>query len=212
MIRLSSLVVSSLCWAFLLGCGENGKPASNITVDTSDPAIKVDTAKPIAKDDLLAAKPKLADLDKTITAKTTERAHLKAETEALRKQELDRLQGTWVLVYVEGDGMVGVPFLEKGMQLRFIDEKAIWINNGEENDEGTPFKLDPTQKPKALDFSEGMNCCRMIYDLEDDNLRIACFLGFPFGAPPDERPATFDHKKNERPVQLVVLEMRKQKK
>jgi len=110
-------------------------------------------------------------------------------------KELDRLQGTWILVSSEANGMkVDAAELKKtGITLVFKGEKfTVKLSNG---DTVGTFKPDPGKKPKAFDTraadpagktAEGVG----IYKLDGDTLTFCFVVGAGKDRPTEFQAAT----------------------
>lgn len=116
-----------------------------------------------------------------------------------------KLQGSWKLVAAE---LGGKPFPDevlKTMMLVLADGKYT-VTVGKQTDEGT-VKLDPTQKPRAMDIvgTRGPNKGKTIlaiYELKDTTLRVCYNLSGK------ARPAEF---KTGSDAQLFLVEYKRQK-
>jgi uncharacterized protein (TIGR03067 family) len=125
-------------------------------------------------------------------------------------QELQNLQGTWTVVLSEQNGERRRDLEEvKKMRLRIQGDKwTLDFNNNVGDQRAATMKLDPTQKPKAVDFAflKGLpvgETIRAIYELKGDDLKF-CF--------PDEskeRPKNFNT--TEGPGGRWLLVLRRQK-
>jgi uncharacterized protein (TIGR03067 family) len=100
-----------------------------------------------------------------------------ADAEKEAKQELDRLQGTWVLESVETKGAeLPKDTIAKNV-LAIRGDKLITTSGGKVLAEAT-FKIDPTKSPRWIDQTfknkEGKLVVRPgIYELTGDTLRLA---------------------------------------
>lgn len=126
----------------------------------------------------------------------------------LIKQEMNRFQGTWKQIGYERNG-VAQPFDEEhGWEPRTTftnDTFVVNIADGSTVIKGT-FKLDPTQTPKAIDYTDtfGVDAGKTflaIYCFEDDKL---IFCAAEDG---QERPAEFRTK----PGQVLRINQREVK-
>jgi uncharacterized protein (TIGR03067 family) len=126
------------------------------------------------------------------------------------KRELTNLQGTWTVVYSEVNGERRRDLEEvKKMRLTIKEDKWTleYYNNVKDKHVAT-LKLEPTQKPKAVDFkfSEGLltgETLLAIYELKGDDLKF-CFA--------DEsrlRPKNFDSREGIGGHWLLVLKREK---
>jgi uncharacterized protein (TIGR03067 family) len=122
-----------------------------------------------------------------------------AQDEAAKK-DLDSLQGVWQCVSMEIDGKSMPADQVKALKLTFKGNKASHPGADDKVEEAI-VKLDPTKKPKAIDFSplagsDNGAAIQAIYSLEKDTLKIC-------GASKDTtRPTEFKAGKG---VTLVVL-------
>jgi uncharacterized protein (TIGR03067 family) len=94
------------------------------------------------------------------------------------QKEYDALQGTWVLVRGEGN------FWWKGLRW-IIEGKHIKADHTASKFE-MPYKVDPGQRPKTIDFSFASTNLLAIYELEGQVLRICGVWGSP-----QQRPTEF---------------------
>lgn len=98
------------------------------------------------------------------------------ETKDAGKKELERLQGTWVMVGLEIDGKdVGANRIE-GTTLTIKGDRYC-TKVGKTEHECT-IRLDPTKKPPAIDMifakpGAAPETCEGIYEVKDGTLRIA---------------------------------------
>lgn len=118
------------------------------------------------------------------------------------KDELKKLEGIWVRIYVEADGKKLDDVNKKpedAIRLTIRGDKFTTRQGGGEV--VSTFKLDPTKKPKHIDLSETVEGKDKpkplpgIYELTDDVLKL-CFL-FPFEEKGDKlgmRPTEFSAK------------------
>jgi uncharacterized protein (TIGR03067 family) len=104
------------------------------------------------------------------------------------KKELKSLEGTWT---VESLSFQGKP--DKGAGGEFvITEGKITIKKKDGTNETVSFKIDPSKKPKQMDFTpeeEKKNAApgKAIYELDGDTLKICV-------GPPDKRPEEISDK------------------
>lgn len=115
-----------------------------------------------------------------------------ADDKDAAKADLAMFQGEWSMVSGLADGQ-GVPdaMLATGKRVCKDDETTVTL--GGQLILKARFTLDPTQKPKAIDYevTDGPTKGRKhlgIYEVEKDNLK------FCFGSPGAERPTTFESK------------------
>src|SRR5262245_26469518 len=120
---------------------------------------------------------------------------VQAEDPALKK-DLDQLQGQWSMASGSADG-VELPEAMRQSAKRVCkgDETTVTVNG--QVFMKARFTLDPTKKPKSIDYdmvggtTKGMKQLG-IYELESNTVR------FCFAAPGDERPAEFSSKPGDR--------------
>jgi uncharacterized protein (TIGR03067 family) len=102
------------------------------------------------------------------------------------------LSGTWTVESIEFMGMKINPPGAQQMTLTFNNGKAV-MNDGMRREE-TTYKLDDSQRPKAIDLFEpkgqANQAIKGIYKIEGNRLTIA----FPVNGPGVARPAAFDAK------------------
>lgn len=106
------------------------------------------------------------------------------------KDDLAKLQGTWVMVSGEADGQKGLERANATKRLVFKDDQAI-MQVGDQVLRRARIKLDPTKRPKTIDslIADGPNegaTSRGIYEIEGDQLKTC------FGRPGAERPKAFE--------------------
>ncbi|HEV3146364.1 MAG TPA: TIGR03067 domain-containing protein [Gemmataceae bacterium] len=120
----------------------------------------------------------------------------------LAKKDLEKLQGDWKLVAVEQNG-VKIEGNASAPDTLFRVEKTKYSTNTYQPwQEIGELKLDPTQKPKAMDatWNEGQNkeVAKAVYDLDGDKLRVAYLrverMGGAQALFADERPKDFKTK------------------
>ena len=135
----------------------------------------------------------------------------------LAKKDMEKLQGEWRLVAIEQNGVredaasSDILFRVKDAKYSSRTKDQDWQPLGE-------LKLDPTQKPKAMDASwaEGENkeLAKAIYEIDGDKLRIAYLreerMGGAQAVFSDERPKDFKMKpvedKKEPHLRVLYLE------
>jgi uncharacterized protein (TIGR03067 family) len=124
------------------------------------------------------------------------------------KEEMKKLQGIWVRIYVEADG-------KKSEDGKKDPEKAITLTiNGDKYDDET-FKLDPAKNPKhinvlTVDDKGKAITLPGIYELQGDVLKL-CFP-FPFEGNFDKigkRPTEFRSKRGGNDVLEVYKREKK---
>jgi uncharacterized protein (TIGR03067 family) len=91
------------------------------------------------------------------------------------KQDLERLEGTWVATSAEANGEAFSDEATKSMKLVVKGDKYTFTMGGE-HEKGT-LKLDPTKKPKTIDIhiTEGTEKGKTqlgLYELEGDTLKV----------------------------------------
>jgi uncharacterized protein (TIGR03067 family) len=107
------------------------------------------------------------------------------------KEELKKLEGTWVLVMSEQDGMKSDPEFAKNAKMVIKDGKMTVYAGKARSSEAT-ITVDPSKKPKTIDATQTFGGPKGkkvpgIYDLDGDNLKIC------FGE--KQRPKDFTGKK-----------------
>ena len=131
-------------------------------------------------------------------------------SEEVAKKELKALQGTWTVVYSEQNGERRRDVEEvKKMRLTIKDNKwTLEYHNNVKDKHVATLKLDPTQKPKAVDFkfSEGLTAGETmlsIYELKGDDLKF-CLPGES-----RQRPKTFNSREGIAGQWLLILKREK---
>ena len=110
------------------------------------------------------------------------------------KEELKKLQGTWLLVMSEQDGMKSDPnFVKNGKMV--ISGNKMTVYGGKVKSSEATIVLNPAKKPKTIDATQtygGPKGTKYlgIYELEDDTLKIC--LG------EKQRPKDFTAKKGSK--------------
>ena len=140
----------------------------------------------------------------------------------LAKKDMEKLQGEWRLVAIEQNGVKEDQF-PAGSEIRFRVKGAKYSSKlGEDpwHDIGE-LKLDPTQKPKAMDATwlEGdqKEIAKAIYEIDGVKVRIAYLreerMGGAQSVFSDERPKDFKMKpvedKKEPHLRVLYLERAK---
>ena len=114
-----------------------------------------------------------------------------AAREDTAKADLEKLQGTWLLVSMEMGGQKAPEDEVKGYTLVVKDDKAT-VSDGKGNTQEAVLKLDAGKDPKEIDMTvdEGgkAEVHKGIYKLDKDGLTLCK------SHPPDERPAAFASK------------------
>jgi uncharacterized protein (TIGR03067 family) len=103
------------------------------------------------------------------------------------KKELKSLEGTWTVVSTSFQGLL----VEGGGEFIITTDK-LTMKNKDGKDETVNYKIDPSKKPKVIDFTpeeEKKNAApgKAIYELDGDTLRICV-------GPPDKRPDEISDK------------------
>jgi uncharacterized protein (TIGR03067 family) len=111
-----------------------------------------------------------------------------AKQKAVAK-ELKNLEGTWEVVFVEVGGKKGQLPGDRKERLIFRGADFTVMQGEEVKDKGT-LKIDPTAKPKSLDFKSSGDAGKAgaslaIYELKGDELRVC------IASPGEKRPAAF---------------------
>src|SRR5436309_6146374 len=88
--------------------------------------------------------------------------------DAVVKDEMKKLQGTWKVVALEGAGEKASEEYLKKKEMRFLVKQDRLSFSGQ--DDLQPYRLDPAAKPKAIDFlgkaAKVIN--KGIYEVEGD--------------------------------------------
>ena len=104
------------------------------------------------------------------------------------KKERDKMQGEWVMASGERDGQKIPDEQAKTIRRTTKGDQFTITVDGQVVAKGT-FKVDPTKKPKTIDFlREGDEKILGIYELDGDTYK-ACY-----SAPGKERPTEFSAK------------------
>jgi uncharacterized protein (TIGR03067 family) len=87
------------------------------------------------------------------------------------QHEAGKLQGTWAIVSADG---LDVPQEALKRMKVVIRGETLCFTDGSEEREKSTFKLDPSQKPKAIDFTKDQKgpIVRGIYELDGDTLKL----------------------------------------
>ncbi len=112
---------------------------------------------------------------------------------------LKKFQGAWVVVSAEKGGEKIPDEFIKTIKITFTEDRLKFELGGESKD-GT-FKVDPTQKPAAIDLSVDDKKAEGIYAFEGDNLKVC------IGEPGQARPKEFSGAGADQ--MLVVLKRAK---
>jgi uncharacterized protein (TIGR03067 family) len=86
------------------------------------------------------------------------------------KTDKDLIQGTWTMESGEKGGEKAPDEIVKGLKITFDGDKII-VSLMDKTMEGA-FTLDPTKKPKTMDFNVGPEKIQAIYELSGNTLRI----------------------------------------
>lgn len=130
-----------------------------------------------------------------------------------RKNEMQKLEGTWKIVSIEMAGKKVDPGKGAPEQAVIKDGKATFFTGGKEipTFKDLKLELDPTKKPKSLDLVRGeKESLPCIYEVTADELKVAMPL-VPKERKPGEalpRPESFDLK--DKP--FMVLTAKRDKK
>jgi uncharacterized protein (TIGR03067 family) len=113
------------------------------------------------------------------------------------KAELKRFEGSWEVVSIEASLMKTAPGKGAPQKAIIKDGKATFFAQGKElpTFKDLTLAIDPKKKPKVLDFIRGGNeCLPCIYELTDQELKLAMPLVPKERKPGDRlpRPESFD--------------------
>jgi RNA polymerase sigma factor (sigma-70 family) len=113
--------------------------------------------------------------------------------EALIKEDLKKLEGTWHMVACEEGGKVLAPERTNPNDFFTFKGTTIFFKSGLRGARGT-FTIDPSKNPKWMDhtFLNGKQVLKGIYELKGDRLRVL------FGLPGGERPAELRTKAGDK--------------
>jgi uncharacterized protein (TIGR03067 family) len=114
-----------------------------------------------------------------------------------KKTEQDKFQGDWTVEAQEASGHKEKERQE--LKMVFAGDKFFMRMMGIDEPAKTPFLLDPSQNPKAIDFDTGEVIHRCIYAFDNDNKLRICFPVDPAG----ERPSSFDTKNTNNLVRYL---------
>lgn len=109
-------------------------------------------------------------------------ANLPAQEDAVKKEKA-KLVGVWVVESVEFMGKKAQS--SKGDQFTFTAEKLTITNQVKEDVQS--YDLNPSKKPKEIDFKSGNMVFPGIYEMEGDRLRMCISTN-------GNRPTAFDSK------------------
>jgi RNA polymerase sigma factor (sigma-70 family) len=132
---------------------------------------------------------------------------VRAERDEKPKSDKDALQGTWVAVAAEEGGkkVTEDEVKDKNLEIVFSGDKVTLPIKGEAKE--MTFKLDPTKKPKQIDFVfSKTETAEGIYELDGDKLTL-CVTKPDHG----DRPTKFDSADDTggRERALIVLKRKK---
>jgi uncharacterized protein (TIGR03067 family) len=107
-------------------------------------------------------------------------------------KELEKLKGAWLVTGGEADGRA-LPDeeIKKKVIIRFTADTLSLAEERQKDKVELKYKLDPKQKPKAIDITPETaqrGVIRGIYQLEGDKLKIC------LGEPDKKRPLKFETK------------------
>lgn len=133
------------------------------------------------------------------------------EKQEATKKEMEKLQGTWVWKTTETFGRAA-PFWYPAKSFRVEGHKIVLMTDGKEVAETEcTFKVDPSQKPKALDLiiktGRKTRTTKCIYTLDGDELKI-CLEGVDKPEEELKRPTSFDTTGTE-PYQVMTFSRKK---
>lgn len=125
-----------------------------------------------------------------------EKADAKPEGKDPAKKEMALLQGEWSMISGTADGQV-LPEAYLAQSKRVCKDDETTVTIGPQLLMKAKFTIDPSQKPKTIDYDviDGFTKGKKhlgIYELEGDTVR------FCFGGPGAERPADFSSKSGDR--------------
>ena len=126
------------------------------------------------------------------------------------KEDLEKLHGTWEIVELIADGHTVPADKLKGSQVVFKGDEMT-LTQGDAVNDARKFrvKLDPRQKPKAIDMTALNSKYKgsvgaAIYQLEGDTLKLCS----PDDPRSKERPTEF---KSPKGAQLILLTLKRAK-
>jgi uncharacterized protein (TIGR03067 family) len=91
------------------------------------------------------------------------------------KKDEEKIVSTWSAVSAEKEGMKAPDELVKNLKVTFADGKVKVSGTGNDKVTDISYTLDPTTKPKEINFTEGgIVAAKGIYELNGDVLKI-CF-------------------------------------
>jgi uncharacterized protein (TIGR03067 family) len=129
-----------------------------------------------------------------------------AEPTPEAKKELDRLQGTWVMVGLEVNGETVPEARIQGTTLVIKGDN--YVTHVKDTKRETTIEVDPGKKPKAIDmyFPDGTNAPKLskgVYELEGDTLKVCRHQ-----MPGEDRPSQIGSWPN---TNLFVVTWKRQK-
>ncbi len=118
--------------------------------------------------------------------------------------EREKLQGSWQVVALEKGGRAQPDQAFQGLRFRFTDSQwTMWI--GGNQPPLMPFVVDPSQEPKAIDFTiqGGKKTLLGIYQLDGDSLTLC--VDYDLAGTGGKRPKAFHTQPNAPDVTVFVL-------
>jgi RNA polymerase sigma factor (sigma-70 family) len=113
------------------------------------------------------------------------------------KTDKERLQGSWQVVSMNVRNKEGAPEETRANRIIFAGDKMT-RKRPDGPDEVITYTLDPTQKPKAIDFGAGISGALGIYEFKGDTLRLC------MERDADKQPRPADFKPGEGRIVLVL--------
>jgi len=116
------------------------------------------------------------------------------------KRDWEKLQGVWTLVAAEIDGgksEVGAKFSMR-VEIKGDKYELTHVEEGKKEKTRGAIKVDPSQKPKAVDFRYKQLGLKGIYELDGDSLKVCFHL-----VEGEPRPKEFSAKKGSRQALMV---------
>jgi uncharacterized protein (TIGR03067 family) len=123
------------------------------------------------------------------------------------KQEIKNLDGSWSLISSEFGQF---PLASDVTMINIKGDKWTWrFKNPDVEPRTSTFQIDPTQKPKSIDLTEGIVADKVvalgIYEINGDELSV-CLCGID-RTKPQKRPDNFEAKGKE----VILLKFRRSK-
>jgi uncharacterized protein (TIGR03067 family) len=118
------------------------------------------------------------------------------------QQEVKKLQGTWKVVGFEVAGKDQIAKGPKQIVIKGDELQGLAPN--------VKFRIDPSKKPRALDLidkGDSKKVFPLIYELKDDELRIAFSLVRAGAGEAPKRPDSFQTK--DKPLALITAKREK---